>query len=85
MALPVLLRLACLLLPFLIFNSSQARLPLDSPTLTLSTPVNTTTTTTITKVHARVPGLSPFFYVGNPTNNLFQFTTLDMIPNPCTL
>ena len=85
MALPVLLRLASILLPFLIFNSSQARLPLDSPTLTLSTPIDTTTTTNITKVHARVLGLSPFFYVGNPTNNLFQFTTLDMIPNPCTL
>ena len=84
MALPVLLRLASLLLPFLIFNSFQARLPLKSPTLTLSTPINTTTTT-FTKVHAPVPGLSPFFYVGNPTNNLFQFTALDMIPNPCTL
>ncbi len=80
MALSSLRRLNILfLLTFLILRPSLALSNPDS--LTLTTPLNNTTTDT----SIRVPGPNPFKYIGYPTNNLLRISSLKMAPNPCRL
>ena len=68
------------LLTCLILTPSQASSLPDSPTITLSTPTNITADEGV-----RVPGGSPFVYVGSPSSNLLRISSLKMSPNPCTL
>lgn len=86
MANPWVKRLEFLLLTFVLLNFSQGLSLLDSPTLTLDNGVNTTNNSNVMGPGGtRVPGRSPFTYVGNPALNLLRIDSLQMSPNPCTL
>ena len=79
-------RLDLFLLTLVILRVSQGLSLLDSPTLTLDTRVNATTSSNVTSPGGiQIPGRSPFTYVGNPARNLLMIDSLDMSPNPCTL
>ena len=82
MTLPLLRRLEVLLLTFVMFTFSQALSLVNPPSLSLDTPINTTSTTNAV---IRVPGKSPFRYVGYPDKNLLRISSLTMSPYPCTL
>lgn len=86
MAKSLLQRLEIHFLAFVLLRFSQGLSLLDSRTLTLNTGINATTgSNTMDADRTRVPGRSPFTYVGNPALSLFRIDSLQMSPNPCTL
>ena len=76
--------LKILLLSAAVCRFSFALSLVDNSRLTLNNPSNMTTGI-LAPAGARVPGKSPFVYVGDPTLNVFRIQTLEMKPNPCTL
>ena len=86
MANPWFTRLEFLLLTFVLLNFSRGLSLLDLPTLTLNNGVNTTNSSNVMGPGGtRVPGRSPFTYVGNPVLNLLRIDSLQMSPDPCAL
>lgn len=79
-------RVHLFLLPSLMLRFTQSLSLIDSPTLGLDTRISTTATSNITSPDGgRVPGRSPFTYVGSLAKNLLRIDSLDMSPNPSTL